>query len=425
MELLYSLRYQKYNFSNKPILDKEGEIIVYSKGFRLKGKGAGDKGELINFSEIKEFYFRNEKIYFITFTKEKYVLTVDSSQFDQLLTDLYKSRNDFLLEALFMKQGKLIAEFDCHFERVSKFGKPINKGEAKMKIFGRSIIVIPKHQDAFSISFHFLSLFEFNEIEYKMKIISDAGVTTYFSRFGNEFERLEETFNNTMGQMYSDFVNNVLKKAFPEFHAGDLLKMAYKMNGGKAVSLKEVKKISEELAERVEDFIFASEEVKEKMSFVTELVDDYNFMLGISQDVAVSDSFIRWAMFAIPEKNVVAFTIFPRWTDAGSEENEADLKTETFFFKIIMEKGNPADKMEDKVLEIEQALINLDFIKDPCYKDKRELKHSPYQYAIRKMPFLRILRKSYVGMASSPEKEKWDNEVKEVFETAKLKKGKS
>lgn len=66
MEIAYNLKYQKTSFKGRTLLDKEGEIIIYAKGFRLRGKGAGDKGELINFSEIKEFYFRGED-YFCQF----------------------------------------------------------------------------------------------------------------------------------------------------------------------------------------------------------------------------------------------------------------------------------------------------------------------------------------------------------------------
>ena len=92
-----------------------------------------------------------------------------------------------------------------------------------------------------------------------------------------------------------------------------------------------------------------------------------------------------------------------------------------FFFKIIMEQGSPSEKVEDKVREIDQALVVLDFVKDPCYMDKRELRHSPYQYAIRKLPFLRILRKSYMGKVSSVDTKEWNKEVKEIFKSATLK----
>ena len=125
MEVSYNLRYQKQSFSSPKTIDKEGEIIIYTKGFRLKGKGASDKGELINFSEMKEFYYRNEKVFFITFNKEKYILSDCGTQFNQLIVDLYKSRNEFLMDALFMKGGKLKAEFEGNFNRTSKFGSRI------------------------------------------------------------------------------------------------------------------------------------------------------------------------------------------------------------------------------------------------------------------------------------------------------------
>ena len=92
MEIAYNLKYQKSSFRGRMLLEKEGEIIIYAKGFRLRGKGAGDKGEVVNFSEIKEFYFRNEKVIFVTFLKEKFVLSDVGTQFDQLIADLFKAR---------------------------------------------------------------------------------------------------------------------------------------------------------------------------------------------------------------------------------------------------------------------------------------------------------------------------------------------
>jgi len=128
-------------------------------------------------------------------------------------------------------------------------------------------------------------------------------------------------------------------------------------------------------------------------------------------------------MFAIPDKNVVAFSVLPRWKQGGedSEKSQNGNLHDTYFYKIIMEKGLPADKVEDKVREIDQALVVLNFIKDPCYKDKRDLRHSPYQYAIRKLPFLRILRKSFTGKVSAKDKVEWQKQVNEVFKNAALK----
>lgn len=429
MEISYNLRYQKSNFSNKVILDKEGEIIIYSKGFRLKGKGASDKGELINFSEIKEFYQRNEKIFFITFTKDKYTLAESGTLFDNLLSDIYKSRNEFLMDALFMKGGKLRAEYDGAFQRISKFAKPINKGTAKLRLYEGSLVIIPVKQDAFSIHFDFVNFYEFDEDEYTLKIVMDDGTTIFISQLGNDFEFFQEKMDALLGGMYETIVNDVLKQAFVQFHAATLLKLAYKMKGGKAVSLKDIQKMDKELAAEVESFIFQDEVLKKKMKILRDMVDEYNVYYGIARDEAVKNSFIRWVMYAIPAKNVVAFCILPRWRQAGTAmsgqggQNNVVNKPErhdTYFYKIIMEQGTPADKLEDKIMEIDQALVNLHFAKDPCYKDKRDLRHSPYQYAIRKLPYLRILRKSYIGAVSANEVDEWQKQTKEILKNAEI-----
>lgn len=420
MDVSYNLRYQKHNFLNKVILDKEGEIIIYGKGFRLKGKGAADKGELINFSEIKEFYYRNEKIIFITFNKEKYILSDASTLFDQLVHDIYKSRNEFLMDALFMKGGKLKAEFDGAFQRESKFGRPINKGPAKLRLYESSLVIIPPDQDAFPIHFNFVNFYEFDDDEYTLKLVTDDGLTVFISHLGNDFNFFQEKMDELLGGMYGTIVNDVLKEAFMEFHAGTLLKLAYYLKGGKAVSLKEIQKIDKDLAAAVENFIFSDENFSKKIKFLKDMTDENNIFYGIAKDEAVKNNFIRWVMVAIPENNIVAFSILPRWEQGRNNRETQDQRHDTFFFKIIMEKGNPADKVDDKIREIDQALVNLRFAKDPCYKDKRDLRHSPYQYAIRKLPYLRILRKSFCGKASDPDVKGWQKQVKEIFKAAEV-----
>jgi hypothetical protein len=124
-------------------------------------------------------------------------------------------------------------------------------------------------------------------------------------------------------------------------------------------------------------------------------------------------------MIAIPENNIVVFSILPRWENSSNNALEKR-KDESFFYKIIMEKGDVVEKTKDKIREIEEALINLNFSKDPLYKDKRDLKYSPFQYAIRKMPFLRILRKSFVGLASAEDSNKWIEESSEILEKSKI-----
>ncbi len=421
MEVSYNLRYKKSNFSNRLLIDKEGEVIVYGKGFRLKGKGAGDKGELINFSEIKEFYFRDEKLIFITFAKEKYVLDGFGTQFDQFLVDMYRARNEFLMDALFMKGGKLKAEYDAHFDRTSKFGKPINKGNAKLKLYEKTLVVVPATQDAFSIPYDFVNFHEFDDMEYTLKVVMDDGVTVMISQLNDDFELFQEKMNDLLGGLYAGLVNDVLREAFGEYRVDTLLKLAYLMKGGKAVSLKDISKIDKELAESVDKFIFEDEAFADKVKSLREMVDEHSICYGIAKDETVKEGLIKWFMLTIPEYNIVMFSILPRWQHGAKEEAAPEDMHDAYFYRIIVEKGNPADKVEDKIREIEQALVVLHFAKDPCYKDKRDLRHSPYQYAIRKLPFLRILRKSFAGKAASKDVKDWQKQAQNILDNAKLK----
>jgi hypothetical protein len=168
------------------------------------------------------------------------------------------------------------------------------------------------------------------------------------------------------------------------------------------------------LAEKVLEFFFDDKVFAEKCEMFNEMTDEYSRFFGVARDPINPNGFIRWIMYSVPSKNTVAFSVLPRWVDANPVANGGN--NEMYFFKIIIEKGVPSEKVEDKILEIEQALVNLNFAKDPCYKDKRELKNSPFKYAIRKLPFLRILRKSFSGKASAPDVKEWQKQAKEIME---------
>jgi len=432
MQVSYNLKYQKSNFLNKVLIEKEGEIVVYDKGFRLKGKGAQDKGELISFSDLKEFFYKNDKLFFITFNKEKYTLSNLGTLFDEFLLTIYRARNEFLIDALFMRHGKSRYEFEGNFERVSKFSKLINKGKCKIKLYERSLVIVPSSQDVFSLNFNFVNYHEFNEDEYTFKIMMDDGVSVFISQLGNDFETFMESVQNLLGGMYEKIVNEDLKNVFYEFDSATLLKLAYKVKGGKSISLKEINKIDKTLAERVFEFFFDDKVFAEKCGMFDEITDEYSRFFGVARDPLNPNGFIRWVMYSVPAKNIVAFSILPRWVDAdpGKPAETTCSKTgercpsgalhEMYFFKIIIEKGVPSEKVEDKILEIEQALVNLNFAKDPCYKDKRELKNSPFKYAIRKLPFLRILRKSFSGKASASDVKEWQKQTNEIMEKSKI-----
>jgi hypothetical protein len=283
------------------------------------------------------------------------------------------------------------------------------------------LVIIPADQDAFAINYNFVSFHEFDDDEYVLKITMDDGSLTIISHLANDFELFQENVNQLFGGLYEKIVNEDLKEVFYDFDAGTLLKFAFKTRGGKAISLKDIQKIDKDMAARAKDVFFEDKLLQEKCELFEGMTDEYSRYYGIARDPLTHEGFIRWIMYSIPEYNAVTFCILPRWTDLRPEERNNDPKPyDTYFFKIIMEKGMPSEKVQDKVLEIEQSLVNLNFAKDPCYRDKKDLRNSPYKYAIRKLPYLRILRKSYVGMANNVDTKEWIKQAKENLEKCKI-----
>lgn len=389
MPVAYSLRYQKSNLFHKIFIEKEGEAIVLDKGIRLKGKGANDHGEVVSFADIKELELREDSLSFATFTKDYYTLCSAGTQFEQFARDFFKYRNEFILSALFLKQGELVATFEGAFERTNPAGKIINKGFGKIKIFGEGIVVVPELNDSFLIPFAFLNFHDFDEDDYLLKAVTDSGITVVFSKLDNEYETFQEKFHTAMG-LYYDKILTEMRNFFMDFDAETLVKLAKIMHSGNAVKLKEIKKIDKDLAQKIMDTILKDEILKQSLAEMLKDCDDDHTFIGINVVNGKKDVFRFSLMLAMPDKNLVSCT-------TGYFDGDIKRINETLFFKIIMEHGNAEEKIGHKILELNQALILLNFSTEPMYRDKKEMRRSIYKMAIRKLPFLRILRKSFVA----------------------------
>ena len=411
MAISYSLKYQKSNLFHKVFIEKEGEVVLLDKGLRLKGKGANDHGEIVNFSDIKELNLKEDILTFTTFTKDCYTLSNAGTAFNEFAHDFFKFRNEFILGALFLKQGDLVANFDCAFERTNPAGKMITKGQGIVKIFSEGIVVVPELNDSFLIPFSFLTFHDFDEDEYTFKCVLDSGITIMFSRLENEYESFQEKVHTALGLYYDKILREMIN-LFMDFGSEVIVKLAKIMKNGSAVSLKAIKKIDKALADKIMDLVLRDEVMKQSLESFLKTDDDHAYV-GIRVINGKKDVFRFSLMFALPEKNTVSCT-------TGYFDDDMKKINETLFFKIIMERGNAEEKISHKILEINQSLVLMNFILDPLYRDKKEMRRSIYKMAVRKLPFLRILRKSFVASLPTILPNIFAKNLDAVFEKAKI-----
>lgn len=410
MALTYSLKYKKLNSFNKSILEKEGEVVVDRQSFCLKGKGAKDQGETIYFGDIKDLRVREDHMIFSTFAKEKYVLTDFANLFEAFLKDFMRVRNEYLADALFMKSGMLMKEFDCSVEIVNNYGKVINKGKSRLQFYEGSIVIMPETRECFAIHLNFLKGHEFDDEEFVLRLFLDSGQNVHIAKLGTSYEDVREMMEGLLGKMYERVIQG-LTEVLPGLDAQSLLKLAYKVKEGRFVVPKSLKRTNEELPGRLEELLCEKNpDVAAKMAALRKIGGEDNFYAGISVGKAHDggELFARtWFLQAMPEKNIIA---------VGRTSSPND--TAVHFFRIIMQQGDPQERLGAKLLEIEQSLLLFRYDFSVVYKDRRELRKSRYRTALKKISFLRLLRKSYLGSSVATDKKELEADVKRFAEKA-------
>ncbi|MBU0667803.1 hypothetical protein KJ951_03360 [Patescibacteria group bacterium] len=407
MALTYSLKFKKLNFYNKVVLEKEGEIVVDRGSFRLKGKGAQDQGEVIFFSDMKDLHTRDDMLSFSTFSKEKYVLSGFSNLFDVFLRDFMRVRNEYFADTLFMRSGMLMHEYEGTVEIENSFGKIIPRGKSRIQFYEGSIVIIPETRECFPVYYGLIKGHEFDDSDYVLRLFLFNGQNIHISKLGTSFDDVKETMESLLGKMYEKAVN-ALTEFLPGFDATTLLKLVFLVKEGRLIPFKALKKIHEEMPERVGELLFgANPAMKEKALLLRRMGGDENFYISISfgKSRETGDIFLRtWFLQALPDKNLVA-----TGRTSGADDNVIH------FFRIIMHQGDPLEKLEAKILEIDQSMLVFRYDFSVVYKDRRELRKSKFKVALRKLSFLRLLRKSYIGYSCATDIDRFKEDLENIF----------
>jgi hypothetical protein len=412
MALTYSLKYKKLNFFNKVLIEKEGEIIIDRQSFRLKGKGAQDMGQVIFFGDIKDLLIRKDHLVLSTFTKEKYVLTDFSNLFDSFLKDFLRVKNEHLSETLFMKMGMLIREYEGHVDFVNVHEKVIPKGKCRIQFYEGSVVFIPEIKESFSIYYNFLKSHEFNNEEYLLHLYMENGQVINISKLGTAYDDVQETLEAILEKMYEKLISNY-SELLPGFDASMLLKVINKFREIKLVPFTALKRINENVPAMIENLLYDKNSImKDKIIKLRKLCGDQNFHVAISpsRNLESGDlNYKAWFTFAFPESNLIA-------VGQSSDPNNHTIH----FFKIIMQQGEVHEKLSAKIRELDNALFLFKNDFTPISRDRREIRKSKYRNVIKKLSFVRLLRKSYLGFSNTADLDKFQSDLYSFMEKAKV-----
>ena len=289
---------------------------------------------------------------------------------------------------------------------------PVSKGKCLIQFYEESVVVIPKMADVFVIHLSFMKHHHFNEDEYVLNIETDSGAKVNVSKLGSHFGDAQDTLEKCLEKMYQRVLNQ-LNDVLSGFSLPVLLKFAYAIRDGRAVLVNSLKKIDASLPSKVMELAFAgNSELERKIQYLRNLDKEEQFYVGLSlkniadsRDVSVKS----WFISVLPSLNILVM---------GISNNSADQRV--FFFRIVMEQGMAIEKVEGKVLEVNQCMVIFDYDLSPLLKNKDELRKTKYRVAILRMAFLRLFRRSFLGVSQATDLERFKSDADKFFSQSKI-----
>jgi hypothetical protein len=273
-------------------------------------------------------------------------------------------------------------------------------------------VITPKSSETIVVYLSFMKHHNFDEDEYVLQIETDDGTKLNVSKFGSNFDDARETLEKCLEKMYQKVLNH-LNFVIGGFSLQVLLKLAFAIRDGKAVAFNSLKKIDAALPAKIMEVAFAGNpELERKVQFLRSLDKEEQFYVGLAfengQDVRDVKT-KAWFMCALPSLNTIIMGI-------SNDPQEKKI----LFFRIVMEHGIPADKVEGKILEINQCMVLFGYDLNPLYKDKNELRKSRYRVAILKLAFLRLFRRSFLGFSLAADLDRFKLEADRFFTQSQI-----
>jgi hypothetical protein len=319
-----------------------------------------------------------------------------------------------------MKVGMLYEEYDAHVEILLADGSIVNKGKSRLQFYEGSVVIIPELRECFVMYLDFIKHHEFDEDDYVLRLYLDQGYTVNISKLGTNFEDALQTLESFLGKMYERVINN-LQEMLPEFDSATLLKLAYKLKGGRALQYSTLKKMHDDMPAKLYQLAFSKHpEMKERADYLRSECGDENFFLGLSfytKPETKETTMRSWFVAGLLDKNTLAFGMMHKPNDVL-----VHLFRITSAFPVLKEK------LLERVLELDQMLLVFRFDLSPLMKDVKELRKSRYKTAVKKLPFFRNLRLSFLWRIMQPTMDQFKMQLEKVFlrsgvgqETAQIK----
>jgi hypothetical protein len=284
-------------------------------------------------------------------------------------------------------------------------------------------VIIPEKSEIKRIPYSYIS--NINSENYELNITCEFGDKYTFSMMGYKYDSVVHTLSDVINELNIE-LQSTIKELLPKEGPLIIRRVSRLMKEGMAAKKTDIDKISPKIWGELE-----------KRLELAGIKDEYNHLKSISQKSKLCIGFKRgllgdltgeYIWFLIPIYDIASKEYGNAFAmEAGTISEEEVVKGKaTYFFRMgerdkysnIKNIDDLHKRANEFIKTINRCMIEINFRREPIYLSDEKInepRYEKYQFAIEKIPSLRLLRKLFIGRIIHGSEEQWENDVKNLL----------
>jgi len=328
--------------------------------------------------------------------------------------------NDILLEDLLMEDSLKKSGVQAHFAYFEDGKTETRSGECGLSLYETAIVIIPNGKEPVRIPYTLMD--GVTDQDHTIIVTTDIGERFVLSMMGAQFGSVKQVLSDVMNEL-SLKVQSSLKELVPKASPLVIRQAARLMREGRAARRIDLEKISPVLWTELAKMLGVAG-VKQEYEFLESLGQKERMCIGLKRGL-MGDLTGDYIWFLIPmysedskrPGNAIAM-------ESASIEGSAGKAT--YFFRLIgreeyanTDSQKNLDEEVDAVIKnMNRCMLAINFRREPIYLSEERLaepRYHKYQYAIEKIPELKILRELFIGRIVHSSVEQWQQNVLDLL----------
>lgn len=393
-------------------MDGPGGIILNEDHIEIRSASSTIK--MISLRDIVKIGAGDHQISLETIKGGSIVLSMLGIRYDDMVRELHRSRNELYLKDRLMQETIRRSSVRCQCQ----ISGPMSggyRGRAEIRLYSTALVIMPENDHVRRILYS--DIFNTISADETLSFQTDRGCNVLLSLLGRELGPLHRDINAAIGEI-SSAVQALIKQLCPDLSPTQLISASRLMAEGKAARRSDVEAISKELWVALEQRI-SGMGMGEEYSYIDSISTKGSVRVGIKRSLGEESSEYLWLIAPVIGNadggNAIIF-------EATSGEGEGRA---TYLFRILPSKVFSSYPTSDRIMvaensvkEVADAMMAINFRREPIYLNEIELAvpgREAYRNAVRAMPDLRMLRRSFAGRVIHSSMEQWKDDVTKVL----------